>query len=307
MNLTPCSSQRSNSRVKVKSVSPRRVICPAYGAANWIARSIQGTQPSWLTTLPGRLTRVEHFVGVGERDHQRGITPDAFVGKSHAPFAFPESRRHRAVGIDKGLCQKTPGLLSPHSLPHRVGYLLQSEDIVLLKATGVSRNVCRFQSDFTVMNQIKMLLSFPDSLSLCRSTKAIHMHLETFGRTEDSQSGGTKNEQLSCAMRRNSLATRGNLPVMRPMPRMAGCLPTFLQVPTPEHCLLELLGTKGRRIASKRRKSQRKEGFCCSRSIMRHSAARLRGSWEHWSGYSKYEAKTYDERVRKGENCGRPS
>ena len=38
--------------------------------------------------------------------------------------------------IDKGLCQKTSGLVIPDPLPHRVGYLHQIEDIGLLKATG---------------------------------------------------------------------------------------------------------------------------------------------------------------------------
>src|SRR4029077_15809905 len=125
MNLTPCSSHRSNSPVKVKSVSPRRVICPACGATNLIARSIHATQPSWLTTLPERLTRVEHLVGVGQGEDQRGIAPNPFVGKGHPAFALPESRRNRAVGVDKGLCQKAPGLLSPNPLSHRVGDLHQ--------------------------------------------------------------------------------------------------------------------------------------------------------------------------------------
>src|SRR6476660_3099586 len=136
INLTPCSSQWSNSALKVKSVSPRKVICAACGATNLIARSIHGTQPSWLTTLPGRLTRVEHFVGVGQRDHQRGLAPYSLIGKSHPAFALPESRRNRAVGVDEGLCQKAPGLLPPNPLPHRVGNLHQIEDIALLKATG---------------------------------------------------------------------------------------------------------------------------------------------------------------------------
>src|SRR4029077_4881929 len=78
---------------------------PGMRATNLIARSIQGTQPSWLTTLPGRLTRVEHFVGVGERDHQRRIAPDSFVGKSHPAFTLPEGRRNRAAGAKKAFCK----------------------------------------------------------------------------------------------------------------------------------------------------------------------------------------------------------
>ena len=80
--------------------------------------------------------QIEHLVGVGQGEDQRGIAPNPFVGKGHAAFAFPESRRNRAVGVDKGLCQKAPGLLSPNPLSHRVGDLHQIEDIALLKATG---------------------------------------------------------------------------------------------------------------------------------------------------------------------------
>jgi hypothetical protein len=86
--------------------------------------------------VAGTVDQIEHLVGVGERDHQGGIAPNAFVGKSHAAFAFPESRRNGAIGIDKGLSQKAPGLLIPNPLPHRVGDLHELEDIGLFKATG---------------------------------------------------------------------------------------------------------------------------------------------------------------------------
>src|SRR6478609_3302045 len=80
--------------------------------------------------------QIEHLVGVGQGEDQRGIAPNPFVGKGHAAFAFPESRRNRAVGVDKGLSQKAPRLLSPNPLSHRVGDLHQIEDVGLLKATG---------------------------------------------------------------------------------------------------------------------------------------------------------------------------
>ena len=90
--------------------------------------------------IAGTVEQIEHFVGVGQGEHQRSITPNAFVRKSHAPshapFAFSESRRNRAIGVDEGFCQKAHGLLIPNSLPHRVGYLHEVEDIVLLKTTG---------------------------------------------------------------------------------------------------------------------------------------------------------------------------
>ena len=86
--------------------------------------------------IAGTVDQIEHFVGVGQGDRQRGITPDSLIGKSHPAFAFPESRRNRAVGVDKGLCQEAPGLLSPNPLPHRVGDLHEIEDVGLFKATG---------------------------------------------------------------------------------------------------------------------------------------------------------------------------
>ena len=75
-------------------------------------------------------------MGVGQRDHQRGVAPNAFVGKSHPAFAFPASRRNRAVGINQGLAQKALGLLLPNPLPHRAGDLHQIEDVRLRKATS---------------------------------------------------------------------------------------------------------------------------------------------------------------------------
>ena len=78
-------------------MSPRKVICPACGATNSIARSIPGHAALVAHDIAGTVDQIEHFVGVGERDNQRGITPNAFVGKSHAAFALPESRCHRAV------------------------------------------------------------------------------------------------------------------------------------------------------------------------------------------------------------------
>src|SRR6476659_7744515 len=86
--------------------------------------------------VAGTVDQIEHFVGVGQRDHQRGIAPYSLIGKSHPAFALPESRRNRAVGVDEGLCQKAPGRLPPNPLPHRVGNLHQIENIALLKATG---------------------------------------------------------------------------------------------------------------------------------------------------------------------------
>ena len=86
--------------------------------------------------IAGTVDQIEHFVGVGQGDHQRRITPDSLIGKSHPAFALPESRRNCAVGVDEGLCQKAPGLLSPNPLPHRVGDFHEIEDVGLFKATG---------------------------------------------------------------------------------------------------------------------------------------------------------------------------
>ena len=86
--------------------------------------------------VAGAVDKIEHFVGIGQGDDKRCITPNPFVGQGHAAFALPESLRNRAVRVDKGLSQKPSRLLSPNPLPHRVGYLHQIEDIALLKATG---------------------------------------------------------------------------------------------------------------------------------------------------------------------------
>ena len=86
--------------------------------------------------IAGPIDQIEHFAGVGQGDHQRGVTENPFVRKSHAAFALPESKRNRAVDIDKGLFEKASGLLIPNPLRHGVGDLHEFEDIVLLEATG---------------------------------------------------------------------------------------------------------------------------------------------------------------------------
>src|SRR6201993_3549505 len=93
INLMPWPSQRSNSAVKLKSVSPRKVISPAYGRTN-LGGSIDPRHAPFMTDRIARpINQVEHLSSVGQRDNQRRITPDPFVGKPDASFALSQRRK----------------------------------------------------------------------------------------------------------------------------------------------------------------------------------------------------------------------
>jgi len=70
-------------------------------------------------------------------------SPKSLCRKGPCAFALPESRRNRAVPVDKALSQKAPRLLSPNPLPHCVVYLHEMRISALLKATGEVSARCR--------------------------------------------------------------------------------------------------------------------------------------------------------------------
>src|SRR6516162_1029085 len=54
------------------------------------------------------VNQVEHLSSVRQRDNQRRITPDPFVGKPNASFAFSKRRSNGAIGINKGVGKSSP-------------------------------------------------------------------------------------------------------------------------------------------------------------------------------------------------------
>ena len=143
---------------------------PGIGATNLIARSIRGTQPSWLTTLPGTVDQVQHFVGGWPGRPPAGHNPNAFVEKSHPGFAFPESWRNRAVGVDQGLCQKALGLLLLNPLPHRVGNLhemgLRQEIIAPIPPQLTALAFSAIKSRFLKVSRARFFVIHPSKVSI---------------------------------------------------------------------------------------------------------------------------------------------
>ena len=64
-------------------------------------------------TVAGTVDQVERFLGIGQRNQQRVITPLAIVGDVHALFALAERRGDGAVGINDRQLEELLWLLLP--------------------------------------------------------------------------------------------------------------------------------------------------------------------------------------------------
>jgi hypothetical protein len=69
--------------------------------------------------------QVQRLLGVGQRDQQRVITPDAVVADVHARLAAPLRRGQRAIGIEDRRVEELRGLVLPHLQPRQVDRVLQ--------------------------------------------------------------------------------------------------------------------------------------------------------------------------------------
>src|SRR5215469_5401924 len=86
--------------------------------------------------IAGPIDQIKHLSSVSQRNNQRRITPDPFMGKSNAAFALSQSRSHGAISINKGLGKKTRRLLFPDPLPSAVDGFHQIHNGLLVKAPG---------------------------------------------------------------------------------------------------------------------------------------------------------------------------
>ena len=71
----------------------------------------------------------EHFAGVGERDDQRMVAPDAVVGDVHAGLAHAGGFRQGAVHVNGGAGEEVGRLLGPDPLPRRVDGVDERVDV----------------------------------------------------------------------------------------------------------------------------------------------------------------------------------
>src|SRR5215469_14977555 len=83
--------------------------------------------------IAGPVNQVEHLSSVRQRDNQRRITPDPFVGKPNASFAFSKRRSNGAIRINKGVGKKARGLLFPDPRPSAVDGFHQIHNGLLVK------------------------------------------------------------------------------------------------------------------------------------------------------------------------------
>ena len=73
---------------------------------------------------------------VGQRDHQRMVTPPAVVADVHAVFALGVGLDDGAIGIEDRLLAERVGLLGPDPQPRLIDGVHQGEDIGLGKAAA---------------------------------------------------------------------------------------------------------------------------------------------------------------------------
>ena len=89
--------------------------------------------------VAGRVARpvdqVEHFPGVGQRDQQRGVAPDSFVGNVHALLQLARGGHDRAVGVEiDHLADQVRAATTPQRGPYRVDRVHQRHDVGLGEA-----------------------------------------------------------------------------------------------------------------------------------------------------------------------------
>ena len=81
------------------------------------------------------LGQIKGFFGVGERDHQGGVAPDAAVGDVHTFFRLAIGGYEAGVGVDdRRTLEERIGLALPHLEAGRVYRILEGEDRALVEA-----------------------------------------------------------------------------------------------------------------------------------------------------------------------------
>jgi hypothetical protein len=71
---------------------------------------------------------VEGFIGIGQRNHERMVTPLAFVIDVDSFFAFPGGFHHRSIAFDESFLKKTRRLLPPNFHADGIEDLHQQQD-----------------------------------------------------------------------------------------------------------------------------------------------------------------------------------
>ena len=86
-------------------MSPRSQTFSKTEATVSIARSIQGPASDEEVGIAWAIDQIESFLGVGQRDDQGRITPDAFVADVHTLLAFSSGDRVSAIDVQNGLAE----------------------------------------------------------------------------------------------------------------------------------------------------------------------------------------------------------
>ena len=107
------------------------------GAATELDRSIKVGGRTFVTgAVAAAVEQIQRLVGVGQRNHQRMITPLVFVIDVDALFALAASGDHRTVAVDTGFVEELIGLLLPDFHASFVEDFLQGTDRVGIKPSA---------------------------------------------------------------------------------------------------------------------------------------------------------------------------
>jgi hypothetical protein len=84
--------------------------------------------------IAAAIDEAQDLAGVGQRDDQGMVTPDAVIGDVHAEFALTCGGHERAVGVEDGQVKEAGGLVSPDADANIVIDILQGIDVGLGEA-----------------------------------------------------------------------------------------------------------------------------------------------------------------------------
>ena len=108
---------------------PRKQVAAAWSSARRQLRFVR-----W--PIAGTVDETQHLAGVGQRDEQRMVTPDAVVGDVHAEFALAGRGHERAISVEDGQAKEAGGLVPPNADADIVIDILQGIDVGLGEASA---------------------------------------------------------------------------------------------------------------------------------------------------------------------------
>ena len=121
----------------MKSVSPRSDDSLEAGLAAEVDHLVQSFGGLLVRgPIATAIDQVERLGGVGQRDHQGMVTPDAVVGDVDALLALGVGADESAVDVEDGLVEERRGLLGPDPQSRLIDGVHQGDDVGLGEAAA---------------------------------------------------------------------------------------------------------------------------------------------------------------------------